>query len=75
MAKYKTQNTGRSETYTAPWQSSKHSNTPRKLPENWKQFFQDVTVPIRLWIGNRLLRLSTFFARSAIKVAPEIIAK
>jgi hypothetical protein len=73
MAKYKTQNTGQSETYAEQWRSSKHNSTPRRLPENWKQFFQDVTLPTRLWIGNRLLRLSTFFARSAIKVAPEIV--
>lgn len=74
MVKFKTRTTGRSETYAAQWRSSKHNSTPRRLPENWKQFFQDVTVPIRLWIGNRLLRLSTLFARCAVKIAPEMIA-
>jgi hypothetical protein len=75
MVKYKTRTTGQSETYTEQWQSSKLNSTPRRLPENWKQFFQDVTVPIRLWIGNRLLRLSTLSARCAVRIAPEMTGR
>jgi hypothetical protein len=75
MVKYKTRTTGQSETYTEQWQSSKHNSTPRRLPENWKQFFQDVTLPIRLRIGRLLLCLSALSARSAVKIAPEMVGR
>ena len=76
MVKSKTPTiTGQRAKYDVQWQPSKRNDTPRRLPENWKQFFQDVTVPIRLWIGNRLLRLSTLFARCAVKIAPEMVRR
>jgi hypothetical protein len=75
MVKFKTRNTGQSETYAAQWQSSKRNSTPTPLPDNWRHFFRDVTLPIRLTIGRQLLRLSALCARCAVKVAPEIVAK
>jgi hypothetical protein len=75
MAKFKTQNTGQSETSAVQWRSSKRNSTPGKLPDNWRHFLVDVTLLPRLWIGRLLLRLSALFARCAVRVAPEMVAK